>query len=71
MHLKNEEKSIFYKKRHSHSILSKNYVAVFLRKEPFFNRNLGFSAVRMWYDIGTEKLMCVVHVCVSSLIDKI
>ena len=36
-----------------------------------FNRNLGFSAVRMWYDIGTERLMCVTNVCVSSLIDKI
>ena len=32
---------------------------------------LGFSAVRMWYDIGTERLMCVTNVCVSSLIDKI
>ena len=25
----------------------------------------------MWYDIGTERLMCVTNVCVISLIDKI
>ena len=43
-----------------------SYQVVHVRRWNKFNRNLGFSAVRMWYDIGTERLMYV-----SSLIDKI